>query len=113
MKFIWTEDWRPKVDGLDFSSIGEEDIMPFFKEVHEFCKFENSPNASSIALIPKRNNGIYNRNFWPISLIGSVYKLLTKVLANKLKLMLDSLISKSQNAFVGKRQILDSVSVWE
>lgn len=97
------EDWRPNVNGLDFSSIGEEDIMALFREVHEFCKFENSSNASFIALIPKRNNGINNRNFQPISLIGSVYLLLAKVLVNELKLMLDSLISESQNSFVGKR----------
>ena len=87
--------------------------MALFREVHEFCKFENSSNASFIALIPKRNNGINNRNFQPISSIGSVYLLLAKVLVNELKLMLDSLISESQNSFVGKRQFLDSVSIQE
>ena len=43
--------------------------------------------------------------------MGSVYKILAKVLANHLKEVLDQLISKSQNSFVGGRQILDSVLI--
>ena len=43
--------------------------------------------------------------------MGSVYKLLSKVVANKLRQVLDKLISESQNSFVGGRQILDSVLI--
>jgi len=45
-------------------------------------------------------------------LVGSAYELLVKVLANKLKLVLDKLVSKSYNAFVSVgRHILDSILI--
>ena len=46
-----------------------------------------------------------------ISLVGGIYKILTKVLANRIKSVLDKVISKSQNAFVEGRQILDDVLI--
>jgi hypothetical protein len=89
----------------------EADVMAFFGEVFEYCKFEKSLNATFISLIPKRVNALNIRDFCPISLIGSVYKILAKVLANKLALVLDGIISEAQNSFVGGRKILDSVLI--
>ena len=43
--------------------------------------------------------------------MGSLYKLLSKVLAHRLCNVLDNLISNSLNSFVGGRQILDSVLI--
>ena len=47
----------------------------------------------------------------PISLVGGLYKILTKVLANRIKKFMDKVISKCQNAFVEGRQILDTVLI--
>nr|GEX87361.1 hypothetical protein [Tanacetum cinerariifolium] len=45
--------------------------------------------------------------YTPISLIGCVYKVVTKILANRLAMVILDLISDTQSAFVAKRQILD------
>nr|GEY93341.1 RNA-directed DNA polymerase, eukaryota [Tanacetum cinerariifolium] len=46
-------------------------------------------------------------DFRPISLIGSVYKVVTKVLANRLASVIVDLIFDTQSAFVAGRQMLD------
>ena len=83
--------------------------MAFFDHFHRSSEFKRSLNASFLSLIPKKNNALNIKDFHPNSLVGSVYKLLFKVLANRLWRVLDKLISESQNSFVGGRQILDSV----
>jgi len=49
--------------------------------------------------------------FRPISLVSGVYKIIAKVLANRLKRVVAKIISNPQNAFVKGRQILDSVLI--
>ena len=66
-------------------------------------KFEKSLNVTFIALVPKKNGASNIRDFRLISLVGSVYKILAKVLANRLKEVLDQLIFESQNSFIGGR----------
>jgi hypothetical protein len=43
--------------------------------------------------------------------MGGVYKIVAKVLAKRLKMVVEKIISKPQNAFIKGRQILDSVLI--
>ena len=52
-------------------------------------------NASFLTLIPKKSNAVNIKDFRPINLVGSVYKLLSKVLGNTLTAVLDNLFFES------------------
>ena len=67
-----------------------------------------SINASFMVLIPKKGGVEDLKDFRPTSLVGSLYKLLAKVLANRLKKVVGNVVSMSQNAFVEGKQILDA-----
>jgi hypothetical protein len=43
--------------------------------------------------------------------VGGIYKIISKVLQNRLKTVLEKIISRSQNAFIRERQILDYVLI--
>nr|GFA14429.1 RNA-directed DNA polymerase, eukaryota [Tanacetum cinerariifolium] len=85
--------------GSDFSSV----VLWFFDK----GVFSKGCNSSFIALIPKVADAKFVTDFCPISLIGSVYKVVTKILANRLSLVISDLVSNSQSAFIANRQILD------
>ncbi|WMV51256.1 hypothetical protein MTR67_044641 [Solanum verrucosum] len=61
------------------------DIMKTFQYFYDQGRFERSFNATFIALIPKKKGAKELRDFRPISLIGSIYKILSKVLTERQK----------------------------
>jgi hypothetical protein len=60
----------------------------------------NSLNATFISLLLKKLGVVDIKDFKPIGLVGGVYKIVAKVLANKLKMVVEKIISKPQNAFI-------------
>ncbi|GJX03209.1 RNA-directed DNA polymerase, eukaryota [Tanacetum coccineum] len=64
-------------------------------------------NSSFIALIPKFPDANLVKDFRPISLIGSIYKIIAKILTNRLINVLGGIVNEVQSAFVANRQILD------
>ena len=88
--------------------IVKNDIMELFKDFHQQGRFVKSLNSTFLVLILKKEGVEDLKDFKPISLVGSLYKLIAKVLANRLKKVMNHLVNSSQSAFVEERQILDA-----
>lgn len=80
-------------------------------EFHRRGQLSEEMNATFIVLIPKNPNLVDLRDYRPISLVSGSYKLLSKILANRLKVVLSHIMGPSQGAFVGNRQILNGVLI--
>jgi hypothetical protein len=89
----------------------KSDFMGVFQDFHTHNKFVKSLNATFIALILKKSVALDLKDFRPISLVSGVYKIIAKVLANRMRRVMEKVISNSQNAFVKGRQILGSVLI--
>jgi len=107
----------PGPDGInlgffkDFWEILKIDLLNFFAEFFHNGKLTKGLNSTFIALIPKVDNPQRVADFRPISLVSSVYKILSKVLANRLRLVVGNVVSDSQSAFIKGRQILDEILI--
>ncbi|RVW30550.1 hypothetical protein CK203_097801 [Vitis vinifera] len=87
-------DWCPSWDGLVFDRLAGEEAARL-----EETFFVEEGGVEDL------------RDFRCISLVGGLYKLLAKVLANRLKKVVGKVVSSSQNVFVEGRQILDAVLI--
>lgn len=68
-------------------------------------------NHTNIALIPKIDHPELVDNFRPISLCNVIYKIITKIIVNRLKPILNQLISHNQGAFAPGRSIHDNILI--
>jgi mannosylglycoprotein endo-beta-mannosidase len=103
---------------------GNDDLpMEFFHECAEetapillqafiamFCtgRASASINKGLITLIPKAGDRAKLNNWRPITLLGSTYKVLAKILAGRVKVALTHIIKPNQTGFVEGRNIIDN-----
>lgn len=107
----------PCIDGLQALFFQSQwDIVgdSLFTEVS--VVFDGNPlcptfNRRLITLIPKIDQPKHLKEFRPISLCTTVYKLVTKIIAARLKHIMPSIISPYQSSFVQGRNIIDNIII--
>ncbi|GJR88022.1 RNA-directed DNA polymerase, eukaryota, reverse transcriptase zinc-binding domain protein [Tanacetum coccineum] len=121
---VWDcgSDKSPGPDGYTFAFYKKfwdtikKDVVVFVQDFFTSGSLPRGCNASFIALIPKVPNPMVISDFRPISLIGAQYKIITKVLANRLAKVIDLVIGHEQSDFIKNRQILNgplmSCTLW-
>ncbi|GLT40907.1 hypothetical protein SLA2020_150050 [Shorea laevis] len=92
-------DKSPSPDGFNFHfirsiwSVVEKDIVDFVQEFSSNGKLVRGLNSSFIVLVPKKDNPVDLKDYRSINLINSLYKIISKVLANRIKKVLSKVIS--------------------
>ncbi|XP_071715114.1 uncharacterized protein [Rutidosis leptorrhynchoides] len=89
----------------------KDELIVAIKWFWEKGEFSRGCNASFVTLVPKRCNPTELGDFRPISLISSYYKIIAKILSNRLKTIIPRIIGVEQRAFVKGRYILDGALI--
>jgi hypothetical protein len=107
----------PGPDGVNFGFNKDfwvdmkDDLMRFVSDFHRNGKLLKGINNPFITLIDKKDCPQWLNDYRTISLVGRLYKVLVKLLANRLKDVIGSVISDAQSAFVKGRHIFDGILV--
>ncbi|XP_020272038.1 uncharacterized protein LOC109847206 [Asparagus officinalis] len=113
--FDMNGDKSPGPDGFSaiffqvFWEVVKLDIMRLFEEFYEGKLEINRINYAHIILIQKKNEASTVNDYRPISLLNVIYKIITKVLTNRLNPKLEMLIDPMQSGFIKNRFLLDGV----
>lgn len=83
----------------------------FYKEVFRTNKMEPKMNKTLLCLVPKMVNASTIKNFRPIGLCNTSYKLVTKIIVNMLKPFLPLIIGLNQASFLSNRRASDNAIV--
>jgi hypothetical protein len=86
-----------------------KDVWEVVEESRVLGRVLQAFNATFLTLIPKEERVTNPKHFRPIALCNVIYKIITKVIANRLKPILPFVISQEQSGYVEGRQIMDSV----
>ena len=79
------------------------DYYELIKKIFKDCTIPSSLNTTLISLIPKIENPLRVQNFRPISLVNTTYKIVTKILVQRIRTHLHDIISPNQNSFIPGR----------
>lgn len=105
----------PGIDGFNvhffkkyWHIIGDE-VVQAIQQFFQTGTLPREVNVALITLIPKCANASTVKEFWHIACCIVLYKIISKILANRMKRVLTTVVSDSQSAFVPGRLIFDNI----
>ncbi|KAF3785121.1 Transposon TX1 uncharacterized protein [Nymphaea thermarum] len=105
----------PGIDGFPveffrtFWEVCSTDVFEFCDEFASNSIFLKEFNQATCVLVPKRPNPTDVTHFRPISILGTPYKIIAKLLSLRLASVMSSIISPFQVAFIKGRRLQDAV----
>ncbi|XP_074359411.1 uncharacterized protein LOC141698585 [Apium graveolens] len=115
--FNMHHDKSPGPDGMTpifyqkCQNIAKSDVTTVIRNFFEIGVLDDELKSTNIAVIPKKPNLERMTDIHPISLCNVVYKIISNVLSNRIKTIIDPLISESQSAFIPDRLITDNIMI--
>ena len=102
-------DGMPPIFFQSFWSMVGDDVSFAMLDCLNNCYIPHDLNHTYVTLIPKVKSPEFISEFRPISLCNVIYKLMSKVLVNRLKKVLPYLVSENQSAFQAGKVITDNI----
>ncbi|XP_019152396.1 PREDICTED: uncharacterized protein LOC109149189 [Ipomoea nil] len=94
-------------------SIVGDSLYQLVNDFFNIGSLPNGLNETNIVLIPKVQRPEKVNQLRPISLCNVAYKLVTKIMAQRLKLIMPEVVSPNQGSFVSERQITDNIITYQ
>ena len=91
-----------------WSIIGAE-VTAAIKEFFSSGSLLKQWNATTLVLIPKTANASCTSDFRPVSCLNTLYKVIAKLLTDRLQSLLSDVISPTQSAFLPGRSLAENV----
>uniref|UniRef100_A0A803PKR6 Reverse transcriptase domain-containing protein n=1 Tax=Cannabis sativa TaxID=3483 RepID=A0A803PKR6_CANSA len=110
-------DKSPRPDGMTPAffqkcwPIVKTDVVAYVQHFFEHGVLEKTCAAANVVSIPKKKCPDSMKDLRPIALCNVIYKVITKVMANRMKPFMDTIIVESQSAFIPGRLISDNVLI--
>lgn len=118
--FIMKSFQKDKSSGLDswtidffihFFDIKKSDLLNMVEESRTMGSIPHLITSTYITLIPKKKPTLSFRDYRPISLCNTIYKIISKIIAVRMREILSMHISLDQHGFLKDRNIIEAVAI--